>query len=174
VAPLLRRTARLASGALLIGALIATASPASAMATPDSPTNLTRINTATPTTQTRQADVPSYQATRFNYTGTFRNGTQILDVDWHDIDHRFRFGMVESFGIAPNGTIWHAWPGSGGWKEMPGRGRADNTVDSAHHGATTSFPSRTVKVWVNGSGHWCNTDDGHDGGRWFPGWYHCS
>ena len=164
---LLSRTARLASGALLIGALIATASPASAMA--DSPTNFTHVSTAAqPTTQTHQAAAPSYRATRFNYTGTFHSGTRILDIDWHDLDHRFEFGRSESFGIAPNGTIWHAWPGSGGWKEMPGHGRADDTLDVFY-----SYPSRTVRVLVKGSGIWCNDDPGGNGGTWRNRWRHC-
>jgi hypothetical protein len=172
VTPLLPRTVRLASGALLIGALIATASPASAMAAPDSPTNFTHIGTvAQPTTQTRQAAAPSYRITRYHYTGTFRSGTRILDVNWHDVDpnHRFEIGRLESFGIAPNGTIWHAWPGSGGWKEMPGHGRADDTLD-----VRESYPSRTIRVWVKGSGIWCNDDPGGNGGTWRDRWRHCS
>jgi hypothetical protein len=157
--PLRFRTARLASGALLAGALIVTASPLALAAQAAQTGQGTRA-------AARQADVPSFRATRYNYTGTFRSGTKILDVDWHDKDYQFNFGRVESFGIAPNGTIWHAWPGGGGWKEMPGHGRADDTI-----GATTSYPSRTVKVSVRGSGPWCNTDPGGRG-SWF-GWAHC-
>lgn len=60
--PLPLRTARLASGALLIGTLIAIASSASAMATPDSPTTRARIDAAkTPTVQASRAGVQSYQ-----------------------------------------------------------------------------------------------------------------
>jgi hypothetical protein len=33
----------------------------------------------------------------------------------------------ENFVVAPDRTIWHVWPGSGGWKEMPNHGLADNT-----------------------------------------------
>jgi hypothetical protein len=143
------------------------------MATPDSPTKFTRISMATlPTSRSvSQSDVQSYQATRYYYTGTFRGGTQIIDVNWYDIDRKFGFGRTESFGIAPDGTIWHAWPGSGGWKEMPGHGKADNIIDNTHHGATARYPSRTIKVWVNGSGTWCNTDPGGNG-SWFS-WAHC-
>jgi hypothetical protein len=154
---------------LLIGALLAMAFPASAMtassAAPDSPTNLPRsITAAPPAVPAGQTRLLSYRATRYGYTGTFRDDTQITDADWYKADHRFGSGRLESFGIAPDGTIWHAWPGSGGWKEMPGHGRADNTA-----GYKWSYPSRTAKVWVTGSGLWCNTDSGNGWGGWYTG-----
>lgn len=36
--------------------------------------------------------------------------------------------------IAPDGTIWHAWPTSGGWKEMPNNGRAEDTWNCYKNG----------------------------------------
>lgn len=64
MAPLLVRMTPLASGALLISALVATAFPTLATATPDSSTNVTRINKAAqPTAQTSPAGVQSYQTT---------------------------------------------------------------------------------------------------------------
>jgi hypothetical protein len=32
----------------------------------------------------------------------------------------------ENFVIAPDRTIWHVWPGSGKWQEMPNSGLADD------------------------------------------------
>lgn len=32
----------------------------------------------------------------------------------------------EKFVVAPDHTIWHVWPGSGKWKEMPGKGWAND------------------------------------------------
>lgn len=54
----------------------------------------------------------------FTYRGTFREGTDVLRVNW-------ALSGPECFGVAPSGTIWHTWPGAGGWHEMPGNGRAD-------------------------------------------------
>ena len=55
-------------------------------------------------------------ATCFGYTGDLNEyGTSV--VDW-------AYGPDECFGVAPSGTIWHTWAGAGGWKEMPGNGRA--------------------------------------------------
>lgn len=108
-----------------------------------------------------QASACTYSA--YGYTGTFRCNTHILKVPWDKFDSRFGHGREEQFGIAPSGTIWHAWPHSGGWKEMPGHGRADDT-----YGAGAKYPSRTVAV-KKGSGIWCNTDPGHGWGSW----YHC-
>jgi hypothetical protein len=78
-------------------------------------------------------------APRYGYTGQLRCGTHIVDVNW------FSSGTRESFGIAPNGRIWHAWPRSGGGKEIPSHGRADDT-----YGFAWSYPSRTAAVVKNG------------------------
>ncbi|WP_125511929.1 hypothetical protein [Streptomyces sp. WAC 01529] len=99
-----------------------------------------------------------WRATRYGYTGTFRDGSSILDVAWTS-------SRLESFGIAPGRTIWHAWPGSGGWKQMPHNGRADDVGAAAKDGAR-----RAVSVWVNNSGYWCSVDPGN--GRW-GAWSRC-
>ncbi|MFI0934106.1 hypothetical protein ACH4RG_20565 [Streptomyces sp. NPDC021019] len=90
--------------------------------------------------------------TRYGYAGVFRDASTILDVNWGG-------ARFESFGIAPNRTIWHAWPGSGEWKEMPHNGKADNVGAAAMSGSY-----RSVSVWVNNSGYWCTVDTGN--GRW--------
>jgi len=57
------------------------------------------------------------------------------------------------FGISPNRTIWHTWPGAGGWKLMPGNGHADDTGTAF---AESAAGSRIVSVWVyGGTGNWC-------------------
>jgi hypothetical protein len=114
-----------------------------------------------PTDTAGQAGACSYSA--YGYTGTFRCNTHILTVSWDKLDPRFGHNRKETFGIAPSGTIWHAWPNSGGWKEMPGHGRADDTV-----GAKAKYPSRTVAV-KKGNSTWCNTDHG----KGWSNWYRC-
>jgi hypothetical protein len=109
--------------------------------------------------QAGQAGVCSFE--RYGYTGKFRCNTHILIVRWDKWDARFGHDREESFGIAPSGTIWHAWRNSGGWKEMPGHGRADDT-----YGDGAKYPSRTVAV-KKGSGIWCNTDPGKGWGSWY-------
>lgn len=53
----------------------------------------------------------------FGNVGCKKTGTKTLVCrDWD-----------EAFVIAPGRTIWHAWRNSGGWKEMPHNGRADDT-----------------------------------------------
>jgi hypothetical protein len=69
-----------------------------------------------------QASARSFNDSCFGYTGTFKSGSDVLKVDWEDPGS----GVDECFGVAPDRTIWHAWPGSGGWQEMPNNGRADN------------------------------------------------
>jgi len=166
--PLPRRTTRLASGALLIGALLAAVFPTSAMAAPDTTPDwragYTRVGVAAPPAATAgQPGVLSYDDERYGYKGTFRDGTKILDVNW------FNSGRWESFGIAPDRTIWHAWPDSGGWRQMPGNGRADH-VTAAYWNTTTGI--RIVEVYVSSNGsYWCNTDPGN--GRW-GGWWNCT
>ncbi|MEX2983730.1 hypothetical protein [Streptomyces sp. C36] len=100
----------------------------------------------------------NWNASRYGYTGTFRDGSSILDVAWTS-------SRLESFGIAPDRTIWHAWPGSGRWQEMPHNGRADDTGAAAAQGAR-----RAVSVEVYGSGYWCSVDPGN--GQW-GAWSRC-
>lgn len=104
--------------------------------------------------------VQSYEAECYGYWGTFRDGVPVYERHWPS-------GGEECFGIAPNRTIWHAWPGSGGWQEMPGNGRADDFV---------SFPEtngrRVVKVYVVGSStDWCNANP--PGSASWGSWYRC-
>ncbi|MBB5955889.1 hypothetical protein FHS29_002470 [Saccharothrix tamanrassetensis] len=147
---LLRRTARLLSGTFLAAALVAVMSPATAVA-------------ASPTTAADPVGALSYQATYYGYTGTFRDATTIWEVNW------FLSGRLEAFGIAPDRTIWHAWPGSGGWKQMPHNGRAD-LISNVHWDQSTGM--RLVEVYVasGGGSFWCSIDPGN--GNW-GSWQRC-
>ncbi|KAA2252427.1 hypothetical protein F0L68_35900 [Solihabitans fulvus] len=102
-----------------------------------------------------------WQDTSCAYPGIFRDNSRVMHVTWPGDSN------VECFGIAPNRTIWHAWNGSGGWVEMPGGGRADDTWDAWQD----TNGNRTVKMQVNGAGFWCSTYPA--GGNW-GSWYHCS
>ena len=97
---------------------------------------------------------PSWHYPCFGYEGTFKSGSGVLIAPWN-----------ECFGIAPDRTIWHAWPGSGGWREMPNHGHADYMVYPAR---IDSAGRRVVAVWVNGYGDYCS---------WlmppWKGWYGC-
>lgn len=98
---------------------------------------------------------------RYGYYGEALCGTWIMDVDWNADGT-----LDETFVIAPNRTIWHAWPGSGGWYEMPGKGLADDTGIAYWFGA-----DRRVTVWVAGHGIWCNADVAGPAG--WTGWWPC-
>jgi hypothetical protein len=53
----------------------------------------------------------------FDYTGCMKANSHYAPcVEWPEV-----------FVIAPDRTIWHAWPGSGGWKQMHNNGLADDT-----------------------------------------------
>jgi hypothetical protein len=100
----------------------------------------------------------------FGYTRTFRAATRIALIDWQEDG-----SYDECFGIAQDGTIWHAWRNSGGWKEMP-NGYADNTdfgdLDNNNHRFITVYKYGQFLVkeywkstYNNGSGRW---------GPWVP------
>ncbi|GAB1645826.1 hypothetical protein [Krasilnikovia sp. MM14-A1259] len=94
---------------------------------------------------------PSYNDGCFGYVGTFKTGTTV-----HWADYNGDGNKDECFGIAPSRTIWHAWPGSGGWKEMPNNGRADDIVALFRQPPPTGRP--TIEVYVSGSNHYyCST-----------------
>jgi hypothetical protein len=98
-----RRMYRWTLGLLLTGALAATAMPAMAQ---------------TPVTTFLYGGASNFDFPCFGYKGHFRGGTYIAEVDWG--------GFSECFGIAPDGTIWHAWRNSGVWQQMPDNVRADH------------------------------------------------
>lgn len=157
-----RTMSRLATGALVVGGLLAALSPAAA-ASPelDGRRDAPQLGTHAAAPSTGDVGTLSYNASRYGYTGTFRDGTRILDVNWGG-------NRLESFGIAPDRTIWHAWPGSGHWHEMPHNGRADAVTGASY---SRTGPGRIVDVAVNGVGFFCSNDGGT--GRWGR-WYNCT
>ncbi len=105
--------------------------------------------------------VLDYQLNCFGYTGTFKDGSRVILAQWND-------GSRECFGIAPGRTIWHAWPNSGGWRQMPGNGRADDTYTTLENGQG----DRMVIVWVaSNNTYWCNTNP--QGSASWGSWQRC-
>ena len=76
----------------------------------------------------------------------------------------WQFGPSECFGVAPSGSIWHTWSGAGGWKEMPGNGRA-----LAFTAFSESSVGKSVKVVTESGNYYCNYDD-YATNTW-GGWY---
>jgi hypothetical protein len=97
----------------------------------------------------------------FGYYGTFRTGTYVMVVDWVT-------STQECFGIAPDRTIWHTWPGAGGWKVMPGNGRADHMYTKIRE---WDNGARTIRVFVASGSYWCQ--DYRPGIAWDGDWYRC-
>jgi hypothetical protein len=113
---------------------------------------------------TRMAPVPAGgKVNCYGYIGTFKAGTEVMVVDWAT-------SSDECFGIAPNRTIWHAWPGSGGWKLMPGNGRADFVYPAIVENLTTGYRGVSVFVSANSS-LWCQNYN--RSGGWTASWYRC-
>lgn len=152
---------RLMAAVVLAGAMLATGSAAHADVTVD-PTPATG---AAATPHVTKIPVSSggrgFDYSCFGYTGTFKDGSTILLVDWEDAGT----GTDECFGVAPGRTIWHAWPGSGGWKQMPNNGRADDTWGAYY----SADGRRGVQVYVAGSNSvFCSTRNAGPGwGAWF-------
>lgn len=98
----------------------------------------------------------------FGYVGIFKPGTSVMVVNWDTST------LDECFGVSADRTIWHTWPGAGGWVRMPGNGRADdiNTVVVEWVNGT-----RLVSVHVYGSTLWCQYYIGGSG--WTGSWFQC-
>ena len=96
----------------------------------------------------------------YGYGGLFLyNGADILNPSWNG---------GECFGIAPDRTIWHAWPGSGGWQLMPGDGRGDNTFSWQ----VPAAGKRRVVIYVaHPSSHFYQDFNGQ---TWTGVWYRCA
>jgi hypothetical protein len=114
-------------------------------------------------TVTRMTPVPANgRVSCYGYYGTFKTGTYVMVVDWVT-------SSDECFGIAPDRTIWHAWPNSGGWKRMPGNGHADHMYTGI---AEWSDGVRAVPVFVSSNGtYWCQNYYPTTG--WTGDWYLC-
>lgn len=100
----------------------------------------------------------AFTASCFGNTGTFKDGSQVLYIDWS-------YGVPECFGVAPSGNIYHTWQGANAWHEMPGNGRADDINYLYDWGNG----DRTVAVWTGS--FWCQ--DYFYGSGWTGSWYQC-
>ncbi|GAB3550132.1 hypothetical protein J2S53_001285 [Actinopolyspora lacussalsi] len=145
-------------GMVLVCATFTAARPAAADAGfLDRAEGFTRVPVHEVGTSSSRAGTLSYTESCFGYTGRFRDGTDVVFVDWvTDVN--------ECFGISPTRKIWHTWPNAGRWHEMPGNGRADRITGV---GENTSTGVRVVEVYVNSSGrYWCSTYDNGWGSWW--------
>lgn len=114
---------------------------------------------------TRMTPVPSTgRVSCFGYFGTFKIGTHVMVVDWAT-------SSDECFGIATDRTIWHTWPGSGGWTPMPGNGHADDIYPLIVENLSTGYRSVTVVIPGAAIPFWCQ--DYTPSTDW-TGWYACS
>ena len=99
-----------------------------------------------------------HKIVRWHHTGYYRCGSSPMDAEW-DAGN----SVDETFVIGPNRHIYHIWANSGGWKEMPGNGRADDT-----YSYDWSDGYRTVAVFV-GEAKWCTQYRHH---QW-TAWHRC-
>jgi len=126
---------RIAAALLVAGALLAAAgTPASALA----PRQYPPAEAYWVSPQTGQSEC-------FGKTGTFKRPSRVWRVDWNWSNPR---SWDECFGIAPNRAIYHIWPASGRWVEMPNGGRADDVANLF----INENGYRTVQVVVSASG----------------------
>ncbi|MGW2523024.1 hypothetical protein ACWC09_39795 [Streptomyces sp. NPDC001617] len=91
------------------------------------------------------AQASSCTIKKWHYTGSYKCGTTVLSADWTG-----NGSVDEVFVVAPNRHIWHVWKNAGGWKEMPGGGRADNMSGYTFWDGV----ERCVTVRVNSSPHY--------------------
>ena len=149
------------AGGAMVALAVATAPAHSAAPTAGQATQQVQRNATVAIRQAAQpvqadASCGGWTDTEFGYTGCFDNGSIVIGCDWSGD------GVEdEAFGIAPSLTIWHAWPNSGGWKQMPNNGRADDTWNCYFNGNN----QRQVEVKV-GSAIWYS----YYSGGW-KGWY---
>ncbi|MFJ6673599.1 hypothetical protein ACIQMJ_21025 [Actinosynnema sp. NPDC091369] len=124
-----------------------------------------RASATQPADIDRVTAVPSTgKVSCYGYTGTFLAGTNVVVVNWLSTDD-------ECFGIATDRTIWHAWPGSGGWHKMPGGGYADSVAYSLFL-ENPSTEQREVVFWTRSSDKfWCQ--DFRLPGGWDAFWFEC-
>jgi hypothetical protein len=113
--------------------------------------------TAPPAVAESDSEVAASRCTRNGKTGTFGHSCRlIVKASWGN----------EYFGVAPNRTIWHIWPGASKWWQMPGNGRANRVI----YARTLNSGTREVAVDVGTGVSWCSIYLG--GGHW-SNWHHC-
>ena len=93
--------------------------------------------------------------------------------DWADWD----VDLIpdEIFAVRVDRTVWHAFPGSHGWRLMPGNKTADDMNNSIADGREAWWrtgSTRHLSVWVTGgTGSWCTS--GQRGVGWSGVWRDC-
>jgi hypothetical protein len=102
--------------------------------------------------------------TRYGYTGQYICGTGGFDVTPGEVANN---GGAESFVIGTNWQIWHAWPGSNGWKSLGGVALHDTTNEVV---LSTAFPFFSIATIGTDGGSWC---DNWGTPKW-SGWYSCT
>ncbi|MGB8944246.1 MAG: hypothetical protein WCD21_29050 [Streptomyces sp.] len=142
--------------AALSGAFVpsASAAPAPAPAASADPT-ATVVRAAT---ADASAQACAHPIQRWGHWGCMKGSNTGLDVDWDGNGSR-----DETFVIGTNRGIYHIWANAGGWKEMPGGGRADQIW-----GVGKGPGYRCVGVWAGNTvyanvfhdGKWHNWERG--------------
>lgn len=97
---------------------------------------------------------------------------------WHRADWYGDGSRPEVFAVALSRTVWHIWPGSGGWQLVPGNKSADDIINGtradgkrAWWWSGTGAATRNLSIWMNDrSGFWCTSDYGHG---WSGVWRDC-
>jgi hypothetical protein len=124
---------------------------AQASAAPRGPVGTTGVIKTTPVP-------PNGRVSCYGYYGTFKVDTYVIVVDWAT-------SRDECFGISTNRTIWHTFPGAGGWSEMPGHGHADSVIGVPPEDDATGTRGVYVHVISNNSTwlQWYHTSGGWTG-----------
>ncbi|MEO3928449.1 hypothetical protein ABGB07_31950 [Micromonosporaceae bacterium B7E4] len=94
---------------------------------------------------------------------------------WAWAEWRSDGSRPELFAIAANRTVWHVWPGGGGWQLIPGNKSADDiingTLPDGRRAWWWSGSTRNISIWVSGgTGYWCTSDSGRG---WSGTWRDC-
>lgn len=157
-------TAAIATALLFSGGAQATAEPAG----PQLPPGFTSV--AMKPSGSAQATLGPCTIVRFGYTGTAScEDMPGVTADWNQ-DRIADESFVIADGLRPR-TIWHAWPNSGSWHEMPHGGRADLTWDAL----ANEYGDHIIVVIVIGDGvggYWCSTDPAGGAESWSR-WIQC-
>lgn len=117
-----------------LAAVITTATPATASAATEA-----ARPAAVQSTSYHLTPVPAGgRVSCYGYYGTFKVGSRVMVVDWiHSSD--------ECFGVATDGSVWHTWPASGGWKKMGG---SIDASDISGPWPEQANGTKGVEVWL--------------------------
>jgi hypothetical protein len=81
-----------------------------------------------------------------------------------ELDHYVNGIVNEVFVIGIDWSVWHAWPGSGGWHSLGGQ--AERPTSSG----VFQWSSDPYAVWVYGADgiDWCDNWGSDNWGAWYP------